>query len=65
MSPAGLAVLVVAAVAVGALMGLTIAGERRRARGWGAAVVAGMFFPVTWTVWYVRDVRPYAVGRRG
>ena len=22
-------------------------------------VLAGLFFPVTWTIWYLRDERPY------
>jgi hypothetical protein len=46
-------------VAVLGLMWLTAAGERQRRRGLGIAVVAGLFFPVTWTVWYLRDAHPY------
>ena len=38
---------------------LTAFGERRRAGGLASAVVAGLFFPVTWIVWYLRDEHPY------
>ncbi len=40
-------------------MVLTAMGARRRGRGWPAAALAGVFFPVAWTAWYVRDVHPY------
>ncbi|MFA6576515.1 MAG: hypothetical protein WCS84_13925 [Nocardioides sp.] len=50
------------AAPVVALMVLTALGEGRRGARALTAVVAGVFFPVTWTVWYVRDERPY-VGR--
>ena len=52
------AVLAVAAVLLGC-MGLTASGERRRGQGIAAIVAAGIFFPVTWAVWYLRDERPY------
>lgn len=53
---------VVAAVAAWALpVSLTSVGERRRGGGWVVTVVAGVFFPLTWAVWYVRDERPYGV----
>jgi len=38
---------------------LTALGARRRGNGLLAAAVAGLFFPVTWTVWYLRDEHPY------
>jgi ABC-type polysaccharide/polyol phosphate export permease len=38
----------------------TAVGARRRGLGTAAAVVVGIFFPVTWVVWYVRDERPFA-----
>ncbi|MBA2697738.1 MAG: hypothetical protein H0U61_03075 [Nocardioidaceae bacterium] len=38
---------------------LTILGARHRGLGLAAAVAAGIFLPITWTVWYLRDERPY------
>ena len=53
---------VVAGMLIGAallaLMGLTATGERRRGQGIGVALAAGLFFPITWTVWYLRDQHP-------
>ena len=46
------AVLAVAWLALGAL---TAAGSRRRGRGLGLATLAGLFFPVTWVMWYLAD----------
>lgn len=40
-------------------LSLTALGARRRGNGLLAAAVAGLFFPVTWTVWYLRDEHPY------
>ncbi|MGZ6801298.1 MAG: hypothetical protein ACXVGR_15995 [Mycobacteriaceae bacterium] len=56
-------VLLVAAVLL-ALIGLTAAGERRRGTGIGIALAAGFFFPIAWTVWYLRDEHPYGSLRR-
>jgi hypothetical protein len=39
---------------------MTCVGARRRGRGVPAALLAGIFFPVTWVAWYVRDEHPYA-----
>lgn len=39
---------------------LTAAGSRRRGAGWSLAVLSGLFFPITWATWYVRDQRPFA-----
>ena len=47
----GLLVLVIPTV--------TALGARRRGAGPGLAVLAGLCFPVTWVVWYVRDEHPY------
>lgn len=52
------AVLVPAAVLL-ACMGLTASGERRRGHGIAVTFAAGIFFPVTWAVWYLRDERPH------
>ena len=38
---------------------LTGLGAHRRGLAAPRAAVAGLFFPVTWTVWYVRDEHPY------
>ena len=38
---------------------LTALGARRRGNSLLSAAVAGLFFPVTWTVWYLRDEHPY------
>lgn len=42
-----------------ALMTLTGLGAHRRGLAALPASLAGLFFPVTWTVWYLRDERPY------
>jgi hypothetical protein len=34
---------------------LTATGERRRGARARTCLVAGLFFPVTWVAWYVRD----------
>ncbi len=34
---------------------LTALGERRRGARGTTCLVAGLFFPVTWVAWYVRD----------
>jgi hypothetical protein len=54
------ALTLIVACAVVALMGLTGVGAVRRGSLLRSAVLAGLFFPVTWTVWYVRDERPFA-----
>jgi hypothetical protein len=38
---------------------LTALGAHERGPSIGRAVLAGVFFPVTWTVWYLRDEHPY------
>jgi len=51
MSPEVAAVALVGAVLL-LLMGLTASGERRRGHGTGLVLAAGIFFPITWVVWY-------------
>lgn len=56
----GTAPLVALAVAlligvVLAPMVLTVLGARQRRTSWPRAVVSGLFFPVTWAVWYRAD----------
>ena len=48
-------VIALASACVLALMTLTALGERRRGARVVTAVVAGLFFPLAWTAWYVRD----------
>ncbi len=43
---------------------LTSLGARRRGLGVLATVAAGIFFPVTWAVWYIRDEHPYRRAHR-
>jgi len=51
----GVLMVMALALAVPVLTGL---GDRRRGHRLPHAVVAGLFFPVTWAVWYVVDERP-------
>jgi hypothetical protein len=50
------AALVLGAVLLGCVT-LTAVGQRRRGHGVALTVAAGIFFPVTWAVWYLRDER--------
>jgi hypothetical protein len=52
------ALLLVAAAVALPLPVLTAMGARQRGVGLPLAVLAGLVFPVTWAVWYVRDERP-------
>jgi hypothetical protein len=52
-------VVVVSVLVVAALGVLTALGARRRGAGLPLVALAGSAFPVTWTVWYLRDQRPY------
>jgi hypothetical protein len=54
------ALAVVLAAGALALPVLTGLGAHRRGQRWPLAVVAGLAFPVTWAVWYVRDEEAYA-----
>ncbi len=38
---------------------LTALGAHRRGAGPALALIAGLFFPITWTAWYLRDEHPY------
>ena len=38
---------------------LTAVGSRRRGAHISLAILAGVCFPVTWVIWYVRDQRPF------
>lgn len=51
--------LVVVAVASLPFVLLTISGARKRGNGRAASGVAGLFFPITWIAWYLRDEHPY------
>jgi hypothetical protein len=42
-----------------ALVILTGLGAHRRGLAGLPASLAGLFFPVTWVVWYLRDEHPY------
>ncbi|GAA4718799.1 hypothetical protein [Nocardioides conyzicola] len=58
MAFAGLVVLLVVVLAgLVAFAALTALGERRRGGSPAVALVAGVFFPLTWMAWYVRDAR--------
>lgn len=59
MGPEVAAVALVLGAGVLTLMGLTATGERRRGHGVLVMLAAGIFFPVTWVVWYLRDDRPW------
>lgn len=52
--------LVVGAMVAVALMVSTAVGQHRRGRGLPLVILAGLFFPITWIVWYVHDEHPYS-----
>ena len=56
--------LVLIVAVAGPLALLTALGAHRRGLAIPLAAVTGVLFPVTWTVWYVRDERPYRGVRR-
>jgi hypothetical protein len=41
------------------LLVLTALGAHERGLSVWLSALAGAFFPVTWTVWYLRDEHPY------
>ena len=53
------AALLICGAVMAPLMVLTAVGERSRGSGPLIALVAAVFFPITWAVWYVRDEHPY------
>ena len=57
----GLLALAVITLPLPVLTGL---GARRRGLAIPLVVLAGVVFPVTWTVWYVRDEHPYRRAHR-
>ena len=55
-----LVVLAVVLWVVGSpLVVLTAIGARRRGNSAAIAILAGLAYPVTWVVWYLRDEHPY------
>jgi hypothetical protein len=52
-------VAVVLALGVLLLAVLTGTGEHRRGARAPVVLLAGLFFPLAWLVWYLRDERPY------
>lgn len=55
----GVVMVAAVALAAGVLMVLTAVGAHRRGAGVAVVVASGLFFPITWTAWYLRDERPY------
>ncbi len=53
-------IAVAVAVLLGPLAAMTAHGAQRRGNGAWIAALSGLFFPVTWVVWYLRDEHPYA-----
>lgn len=41
------------------LAALTVLGALRRGQHMLGAVIAGIFFPLTWVYWYVQDKYPH------
>jgi hypothetical protein len=54
--------LLLVAVPLVAVMVLTGRGQLQRGGGAGIVLSAGLFFPATWTVWYVADRRAQRSG---
>jgi hypothetical protein len=59
MKPALVVVLLFGVSVLITIMGLTMVGARRRGRGLPLAALAGLMFPVTWTIWYLHDEHPF------
>jgi ammonia channel protein AmtB len=53
-------VAVALTVLLGPFVAMTAQGAQRRGNGAWVVAVSGLFFPVTWVVWYLRDEHPYA-----
>lgn len=63
----GVVTTVLALVLFGGLLALVILtglGAHRRGLAAPPASLAGLFFPITWIVWYLRDEHPYSHARR-
>jgi hypothetical protein len=55
--------LVVAAVSMPLAL-LTALGASQRGCTLPLSVLAGLFYPATWTLWYIEDEHPYRRNRR-
>ena len=55
--------LVLAAVSLPLAL-LTALGAHQRGLAMPAALLTGLCYPVTWTVWYVKDEHPYRRAHR-
>ena len=59
----GMVMVMVGIVVLGAVLlslpVLTGLGEHRRGANAPAVLVAGLFFPITWLVWYLKDEKPF------
>jgi hypothetical protein len=53
----GILVYGLPAVAWLAIASLTAFGARRRGQRWRSAWLSGLFFPLTWIIWYEVDER--------
>ena len=51
---------VVVAMLLGPFAAMTAHGAQQRGHGAWVVTLAGLFFPVTWVVWYLSDERPYS-----
>ncbi|KRB74012.1 hypothetical protein ASE01_18630 [Nocardioides sp. Root190] len=51
--------LAIAILGSGALVALTMIGQRSRGSGLMIAALAGLAFPVAWTAWYLQDGHPF------
>jgi hypothetical protein len=52
-------VVVVVAILFLPLALLTALGSRARGASLAGVLVSAVFFPVAWTVWYLKDEHPY------
>jgi hypothetical protein len=59
MQRAVIVVAVLLLVVGSSLTVLTAIGARRRGNRIALTLLAGLAYPVTWVVWYVRDEHPY------
>jgi uncharacterized membrane protein YphA (DoxX/SURF4 family) len=58
-----MAVAVVVAILSLPLAVLTAFGSHARGASVAAVLVSAVFFPVAWTVWYLKDEHPYRSGQ--
>jgi hypothetical protein len=57
MSAAGVWTLGLSAALWLAVGSLAAGGARRRGQRWRLAWLSGLFFPVSWVIWYIADER--------